>query len=122
MDFLNMTSYLLILKMPRSLFVYNPTLVNYFILPANVFFQEINQQLHLPLMPQVVLQLLEMISQLCIHHQKEEYSQGDLVTIPHDLPFTYKGKCKLLRITTPAFTPEQEETLPVHSLPHPTHF
>ncbi len=42
---------------------------------------------------------------------KENFETGDLVVIPAETKFTYKGKCKLLRITAPAFYPEQEETL-----------
>lgn len=46
-----------------------------------------------------------------IDGQKENYNQGDLIVIPNETPFTYKGSSKMLRITTPAFYPEQEETL-----------
>lgn len=42
---------------------------------------------------------------------KEEFRTGELVVIPAKSKFIYKGKCKLLRVTTPAFYPEQEETL-----------
>ena len=42
---------------------------------------------------------------------KENFEKDDLVVIPAKSKFTYKGKCKLLRITTPAFYPEQEETV-----------
>lgn len=46
-----------------------------------------------------------------INDQKEDVTVEDLVVIPAELKFTYKGKLKMLLITTPAFYPEQEETL-----------
>ena len=46
-----------------------------------------------------------------INGQKENFIKEDLVVIPEGSKFTYKGKCKMLLITTPAFYPEQEETL-----------
>lgn len=46
-----------------------------------------------------------------INGQKENFIKEDLIVIPTESKFTYKGKCKMLLITTPAFYPEQEETL-----------
>ena len=46
-----------------------------------------------------------------INGQKENFIKDDLVVIPEGSKFTYKGTCKMLLITTPAFYPEQEETL-----------
>jgi mannose-6-phosphate isomerase-like protein (cupin superfamily) len=46
-----------------------------------------------------------------INGQKEEFIQDDLVVIPAGSKFTYKGTCKMILITTPAFYIEQEETL-----------
>ncbi|MBI4973199.1 hypothetical protein HZC27_01170 [Candidatus Roizmanbacteria bacterium] len=46
-----------------------------------------------------------------INGQREDFIQDDLVVIPAGSKFTYKGTCKMLLITTPAFFPEQEETL-----------
>ncbi len=46
-----------------------------------------------------------------INGQKEEFTKSDLVVVLADSKFTYKGTCKMLLITTPAFFPEQEETL-----------
>lgn len=46
-----------------------------------------------------------------INDEKENFSKGNLVVIPHGSKFTYKGKCKMLLITSPTFYPEQEETL-----------
>ena len=46
-----------------------------------------------------------------INGKKENFSKTDLIVIPARSKFTYKGKCKMLRFTTPAFYPEQEETI-----------
>ena len=46
-----------------------------------------------------------------INGQKESFVKDDLIVIPADSKFTYKGNCKMLLITTPAFYLEQEETL-----------
>jgi mannose-6-phosphate isomerase-like protein (cupin superfamily) len=46
-----------------------------------------------------------------INDQKENLTQGDLVVIPAGSKFHYVGMLKMLLITTPAFYPEQEETL-----------
>lgn len=42
---------------------------------------------------------------------KEDFVKGNLIVVPMGSKFTYKGKAKLLLITTPPFRPEQEETL-----------
>jgi len=46
-----------------------------------------------------------------IDGQKEDFSKEDLVVVPAGSKFTYKGNAKMLLITTPAFYPEQEETI-----------
>jgi len=46
-----------------------------------------------------------------INGQKESCTKGDLVVIPAGSKFKYVGSLKMLLITTPAFYPEQEETL-----------
>lgn len=46
-----------------------------------------------------------------IDGQKENCIKGNLVVIPAGLPFRYVGRFKMLLVTTPAFYPEQEETL-----------
>lgn len=46
-----------------------------------------------------------------INGEKEDFTKEDLVVIPAGSVFKYTGKCKMLLITTPAFYPEQEETL-----------
>lgn len=46
-----------------------------------------------------------------IDDQKENCTKGDLVVIPAGSKFRYIGKLRMLLITTPAFFPEQEETL-----------
>jgi len=46
-----------------------------------------------------------------INDQKENCTKGDLVAIPAGSKFRYVGKFRMLLITTPAFYPEQEETL-----------
>ena len=46
-----------------------------------------------------------------IDNQKENFVSGDLVVIPAGSTFTYKGKCRMILITTPQFYPEQEETI-----------
>lgn len=46
-----------------------------------------------------------------INDQKEDYIKGELIVIPAGSKFRYVGKLKMLLITTPAFYPEQEETL-----------
>ncbi len=55
--------------------------------------------------------ILEGSGHFEINGQRENFTQGDLVIVPADSKFTYKGTCKMLLITTPAFFPEQEETL-----------
>ena len=46
-----------------------------------------------------------------IDNNKETFKKNDLIVIPADSKFTYKGKAKFLRITTPPYYPEQEETV-----------
>ncbi|MBP9817605.1 hypothetical protein KBC75_02485 [Candidatus Shapirobacteria bacterium] len=46
-----------------------------------------------------------------IDGQNENFVPGDLVVVPAGSIFFYKGKCKMLLVTTPAFYIEQEETL-----------
>lgn len=46
-----------------------------------------------------------------INEEREDCEAGDLVVIPKGAKFTYKGKLKMLLITTPAWREEQEETL-----------
>lgn len=46
-----------------------------------------------------------------IDGQKENFCKEDLVVVPAGSKFRYVGKCRMLLITTPAFYPEQEETL-----------
>lgn len=46
-----------------------------------------------------------------INDKKEDCKKGDLIVIPAGTKFTYIGKLKLLLITTPPYTPEQEEVL-----------
>jgi mannose-6-phosphate isomerase-like protein (cupin superfamily) len=55
--------------------------------------------------------ILEGTGYFEINNNKEPFSKGDLVVIPAESIFTYKGNGKMLRMTTPAFYPEQEETL-----------
>ncbi|MFZ2026405.1 MAG: hypothetical protein WAV30_03920 [Microgenomates group bacterium] len=55
--------------------------------------------------------ILEGVGYFEIDGQKEECAEEDLVVIPADSKFRYVGKLKMLLITTPAFYPEQEETL-----------
>ena len=43
--------------------------------------------------------------------KKELFEKDDLVVIPSNSIFKYTGNCKMLLITTPAFYPEQEETV-----------
>lgn len=46
-----------------------------------------------------------------INDCKEDCVKGDLIIVPAGSKFRYVGKLKMLLITTPAFYPEQEETL-----------
>lgn len=46
-----------------------------------------------------------------INGKKEPCSQGDLVIVPKNSVFDYKGNLQMLLVTTPPFYPEQEETL-----------
>jgi mannose-6-phosphate isomerase-like protein (cupin superfamily) len=46
-----------------------------------------------------------------INDDREDCVTGDLVVIPKGAKFTYKGKLKMLLITTPAWREEQEETV-----------
>ena len=46
-----------------------------------------------------------------INNVKEACEKGNLVVIPADLPFTYKGKLKMMVTSTPPWKEEQEETL-----------
>ena len=46
-----------------------------------------------------------------INKRREKFVQSDLVVVPANSKFIYKGTCKMLLITTPAFFSEQEETL-----------
>lgn len=55
--------------------------------------------------------ILEGKGYFIINEQKENCIKGDLVVIPTGAKFRYVGKLKMLLITTPAFYPEQEETL-----------
>ena len=55
--------------------------------------------------------ILEGVGYFVIDDQNEDCTKGDLVVIPAGLKFKYVGDLKMLLITTPAFYPEQEETL-----------
>lgn len=46
-----------------------------------------------------------------INGKKEVCRQGNLVIVPKNSVFDYRGKLKMLLVTTPPFWPEQEETL-----------
>jgi mannose-6-phosphate isomerase-like protein (cupin superfamily) len=46
-----------------------------------------------------------------IDGEKEECTKGDLIVIPPDHAFIYKGNLKLLLITTPPWREDQEETI-----------
>lgn len=46
-----------------------------------------------------------------INKTKENFLKGDLIVVPMGSKFTYKGKAKLLLITSPPFRIEQEETV-----------
>lgn len=54
--------------------------------------------------------VLEGSGYFLINDTKEVCSQGDLVVIPSGKKFIYKGKLKMLLITTPPWQEEQEET------------
>ncbi|MDD2646387.1 MAG: hypothetical protein PHV78_00465 [Patescibacteria group bacterium] len=55
--------------------------------------------------------VLEGSGYFLINNIKEECAKGDLVIIPHNNRFTYKGKLKMIATATPPFRSEQEETL-----------
>ncbi len=55
--------------------------------------------------------VLEGKGYFVIDGQNENCMKGDLVIIPAGSKFRYVGNLKMLLITTPAFYPEQEETL-----------
>ena len=55
--------------------------------------------------------VLEGSGYFLINDVKEECVKGDLVVIPHNSKFTYKGKLKMMATATPPFRPEQEETI-----------
>lgn len=44
-----------------------------------------------------------------INHKEETCKAGDLVVVPAGSSFTYQGNLKMLLVTTPPFTPDQEE-------------
>jgi len=46
-----------------------------------------------------------------IDDNKETFVRYDLIVIPAESKFTYKGRAKFLRITSPPYYPEQEETV-----------
>ncbi len=46
-----------------------------------------------------------------INGAKENFTKGNLIVVPMGSKFTYKGKAKMLLVTSPPFRPEQEETL-----------
>jgi mannose-6-phosphate isomerase-like protein (cupin superfamily) len=46
-----------------------------------------------------------------VDEQREDCAAGDLVVIPMGKKFTYKGKLKMLLVSTPPWREEQEETL-----------
>lgn len=55
--------------------------------------------------------ILEGKGYFVIDDKKEGCVKGELVVIPAGSKFRYEGRLKMLLITTPAFYPEQEETL-----------
>jgi mannose-6-phosphate isomerase-like protein (cupin superfamily) len=55
--------------------------------------------------------ILDGAGRFIIDGQNENCIKGDLVVVPAGSRFRYTGKLKMLLITTPAFYPEQEETL-----------
>ncbi len=46
-----------------------------------------------------------------INGVKEKFEKGNLVVVPMGSKFTYKGKAKMLLVTSPPFRSEQEVTL-----------
>jgi len=58
-----------------------------------------------------IYNVLEGKGYFVIDDKKETCVKGDLIVIPAGVKFRYVGKLKMLLITTPAFYPEQEETL-----------
>ncbi len=46
-----------------------------------------------------------------VEDQKYSCETGNLIIIPKNTKFTYKGKLKMLLVVTPPFFPEQEETI-----------
>lgn len=46
-----------------------------------------------------------------IDGESESSTVGDLVVVPAGSKFTYRGNCKMLLVTSPAFYIEQEETV-----------
>lgn len=46
-----------------------------------------------------------------IENVREQCSKGDLVVVPAESKFTYKGKLKMIASSTPPWREKQEETL-----------
>lgn len=55
--------------------------------------------------------ILEGDGYFVINDTKETCKKGDLIVIPPDSKFTYKGKLKMLVTSTPPWSADQEETL-----------
>lgn len=53
--------------------------------------------------------VLEGEGSFIINDQEETCSKGDLVVIPAGNKYTFKGKLKLLLVSTPPWSPEQQE-------------
>jgi len=58
-----------------------------------------------------VYYVLEGNGHFFVEDKKHDCKTGDLITIPPGTKFTYRGKLKMLLVTTPPFYPEQEETV-----------
>lgn len=56
-----------------------------------------------------VYYILQGTGAFTINNKEETCKAGDLVVVPVGSPFTYQGNLKMLLVTTPPFTPDQEE-------------
>lgn len=60
--------------------------------------------------------ILEGSGYFLIDGEKEECKKGDLVVIPAETKFTFKGKLRMFLFITPPFSPDEEEVVEEENL------
>jgi mannose-6-phosphate isomerase-like protein (cupin superfamily) len=88
--------------------------INHLVKKTQIVYIEMEKKLDATLIEyecDFIYYVLEGKGYFLINDKKEKCKKGDLVVIPAGTKFTYVGKIKLLLVTTPPYSPKQEEIL-----------